>query len=528
MPAFFFDGEQAQSLINNSGQDGMKKAVEVLFGTRVIDEASESIRDYITKMSSKIGGKRSNDQQQIELDSKVQERDRAQAELVNKSKHQEELQARHRDLSNRRQGLLNEVRTRGGDRREEIETLHADRIKADNQLEIAVKQIDDVWLKMGVGLALSRYVGALRDRLAAEDAREKWEVVRDTTNRRIDEIVETAAPSPRESDDVLHALTDGNWQRLRSRIRSAIESIHNPPPIGCSESYRHGHAMGDARNRLLRLLDTVRGGNTHEIKRLARNVVDAREQLEEVRRREERNKDLPAELNTLHEQIKAVQDEIDETGRELGAVDKELSVLREQIGEFNVRIGQLQEAVAKARPQQRRLAVAERVRKVLDDLSERLQPITIRRLEDSISQHFTRIADSRYKNGRVSFAGKGTPTLAVPGRPDSLIEMMSGFERRAFGIAFSLALAEITRKRIPLVIDTPLGNADGQYRRRLLRALMDVDLDQVIILTHDAEVTGDLFEEIETKVKQTFLVEYDQRRQESIVRADSYFGGVGR
>ena len=39
MPAFFFDGEQAQTLINNSGQDGMKKAVEVLFGTKVVEEA---------------------------------------------------------------------------------------------------------------------------------------------------------------------------------------------------------------------------------------------------------------------------------------------------------------------------------------------------------------------------------------------------------------------------------------------------------------------------------------------------------
>ena len=55
-----------------------------------------------------------------------------------------------------------------------------------------------------------------------------------------------------------------------------------------------------------------------------------------------------------------------------------------------------------------------------------------------------------------------------PNHPEALIEMMSGFERRSFGIAFSLALAEITQKRIPLVIDTPLGNADKEYRRRLL------------------------------------------------------------
>ena len=67
------------------------------------------------------------------------------------------------------------------------------------------------------------------------------------------------------------------------------------------------------------------------------------------------------------------------------------------------------------------------------------------------------------------------------------------------------------------MIDTPLGNADQEYRRRLLKALTNVDLDQVIILTHDAEVNGPLFEEIEDQVKQTFLIEFDQERNESIV-----------
>lgn len=104
-----------------------------------------------------------------------------------------------------------------------------------------------------------------------------------------------------------------------------------------------------------------------------------------------------------------------------------------------------------------------------------------------------------------------------------LLEVNSGFERRAFGIAFTLALAEITRRRLPLVIDTPLGNADSEYRPRTLKALAEFDLDQIIILTHDKEVTPDLVEHIKGQISQKFLVEYQDAEQLSVVHPDRYF-----
>ena len=102
---------------------------------------------------------------------------------------------------------------------------------------------------------------------------------------------------------------------------------------------------------------------------------------------------------------------------------------------------------------------------------------------------------------------------------------MSGFEKRSFGIAFSLALAGITQRRVPLVIDTPLGNADSKYRPRALRALADFDIDQVIILTHDQEVTPQLSRHIERSINQTFLVELRSREEGSLVSANKYFEG---
>jgi len=95
---------------------------------------------------------------------------------------------------------------------------------------------------------------------------------------------------------------------------------------------------------------------------------------------------------------------------------------------------------------------------------------------------------------------------------------------RSFRITPPLALAEITRRRIPLVIDTPLGNADSEYRPRTLHALKSVDLDQIIILTHDEEVTPVLAETIKGAISQTFLVEFQGRATGSVVQPDTYFG----
>jgi len=257
-------------------------------------------------------------------------------------------------------------------------------------------------------------------------------------------------------------------------------------------------------------------------------LADARQQVEDAQWRRDRIGNLPEEVEKLSGQLAELGEQISDTSRQLGGAENEVKKRRAELQDVSAEVGRLQEMLAKLGPEQKRIAVAERMRTVLSSLNEQLRPITVKRLQDSVTSHFVRIADRRYQGGEIIFPENGSPILRRPNHPDALIEMMSGFERRAFGISFSLALAEITQKRIPLVIDTPLGNADQEYRRRLLKALINVDLDQVIILTHDAEVAGPLFEEIEDEVKQTFLVEFDRDLHESIITPDAYFEGVGR
>jgi DNA sulfur modification protein DndD len=141
----------------------------------------------------------------------------------------------------------------------------------------------------------------------------------------------------------------------------------------------------------------------------------------------------------------------------------------------------------------------------------------------SLSLIFPRVADAKFPRGKIRLPSGEAPEIEMDDGSAVLLETISGFEKRSFSIAFSLALAEITRRRLPLVIDTPLGNADSKYRPRTLKALTDFDLDQVIILTHDEEVTPDLVDNIRGSVLQTFLVEYQGKEKGSIVTPNAYF-----
>ena len=528
MPAFFFDGEQAQTLINNSGQDGMKKAVEVLFGTKVIEESLDHVKQFIQLSHSKLGGKRNADSQQLQLNEKLEQRETLESELA-------ELEGRIRDSEKQREKLESEQRRAteslaklGGERKADLVQAHADIERAEVERRTAEKGLTDSAKKLGLALAVTRLAPAIANRLQAEELRERWENLRDGTVNRSGEVLLLALPEPPESDELLGNLSSKVRDKVRDRFRKAIEHIYNPPPNGCASEYVLGHVKGEARRKLLDALEASQSHGVLDIRARAKRLMDAKQLHDDAVWRRDRIGNLPDDVEKLSEQLSDLSEQISEASRQIGAAENEVKKKRSELQDVSAEIGRLQEVLAKLGPEQKRIAVAERVRTVLASLNDQLRPITLERLEKSVTSHFIRIADRRYQGGKIIFPDAGTPILRRTNLPDALIEMMSGFERRAFGIAFSLALAEITQKRIPLVIDTPLGNADQEYRKRLLKALTNVDLDQIIILTHDAEVNGSLFEEIEGQVKQTFLVEYDQDAHESLVQPDAYFEGVGR
>lgn len=526
MPAFIFDGEQAQTLINTAGNGGIKKSVEVLFGTKVLEEVGERIRQYITQSRNRIGGKRDVSEKQRELDEKLAERDHLKSEITATKRQVTRAAQRHAELEGERQALNEKLVRLGGATQEKISELQAQCLRAEQEVVAAEEALLEQALRMGPALAVSRLLLSMLNRLKAEEIREGWEGLQAGTLSRADDVLRVAMPEPPEADELLGHLAAEIRQRVKERFRRALAQIYQPPPDGCATEYRFGHVTGEARQRLVASLGRVGNTTCSGVQETARRLAQAKEHKLDLDARRDRFANLPAEVQQMADRLKEIDAEISECTRQLGGFERELRAKQGALDSLNAAIGQLQEKLASLGPDQTRIAVAERVSNAVSSVCEQLRPLSLRQMEQYITNHFTSIADRRFRKGRIEFNGDSSPLLRVPGEPDHFIEVMSGFERRSFGIAFSLALAELTRRRIPLVIDTPMGNADTEYRPRLLTALTEVDMDQIIVLTHDAEMTPDLLEVVRSQLQQTFLVEYDQNLRESVVRDDTFFGGA--
>lgn len=523
-PAFFFDGEQAQKLIENMGESGIKKAVEVMFGTKVIGELAETINAYLVKSRQNAGGKKKSSDRQLEVDEKIRQRDELNQRIGKLQADHVKLEREKDEKDRERDNLQEELARLGGAGNTDAAKLQAEYVAAERDETEAVKELTGAVRSLGIALAMSRLAPSIVNRLKAEASLESWEGLKRGTVENKDKVVAVALPEPPENDPLLGFLSADVRQKVRDRFVDALERIYNPQPTDCAKEYLLGHVKGEARSKVLLNLSQVQAAGSAGAKDAARRLRVAREALEDAKAKAERLNSLPQATKDIRGQLDVLNTQNQEISRKLGSLENEIRKLKADLHTLNEDIGRIQEELARLGPEQKRIAVAERVSRALEDLQEKLKPTTTARLEEYVTKHFLAIADRRFRSGKIRLPMGGAPEIEMEDGSRALLEMFSGFEKRSFGIAFSLALAEITRRRIPLVIDTPLGNADSEYRPRTLQALKNFDLDQVIILTHDEEVTPKLAETIKSATLQTFLVNFEGKAKGSVVQPDSYFG----
>jgi DNA sulfur modification protein DndD len=522
-PAFFFDGEQAQKLIENMGEVGLKKAVEVMFGTKVLGELSETMSQYLIRCRSTTGGKKKSSERQTEFDTKVKERDELNQRIARLQGDHIKLEREKDEKESQRTQLQEDLARMGGAAGADAAKLQGEYTRLEKEQNESEKALGEIVRSMGFALGISRLAPAIVNRLKAEQLREVWENLRRGTIENKEKVLSVALPEPPEADPLLGNIAPDVRMKVRTRFLNALESIYNPPAPDCAKEYLLGHVKGEARAKVLLQLAQAQASGSGRIVQSAKRVREARENLDEIKGKIERFQHLPQTTKDIREQLDKLNIENQDISRKLGLLEAEIRKFKSDLHTINEEIGRIQEELARLGPEQKRIAVAERVGRALDDLMEQLKPTTTARLEQYVTKYFRKIADTRFATGMIRLPVGMPPEIELENGQRLALEAFSGFEKRSFGIAFSLALAEITKRRIPLVIDTPLGNADSEYRPRTLKTLAEFDLDQVIVLTHDEEVTSRLMEHIESSIRQTFLVEFQGSEKGSIVHPNQYF-----
>ena len=105
---------------------------------------------------------------------------------------------------------------------------------------------------------------------------------------------------------------------------------------------------------------------------------------------------------------------------------------------------------------------------------------------------------------------------------NNIVSRMSAGESEIFALSLLQALGEVSSRKLPVVIDTPLGRLDYSHRKSIVSNYFHNVSEQVFILSTDTEIDQSLYSELEPFISQTFLIKSNKDKSSSVF-PDKYF-----
>ena len=100
---------------------------------------------------------------------------------------------------------------------------------------------------------------------------------------------------------------------------------------------------------------------------------------------------------------------------------------------------------------------------------------------------------------------------------------LSAGEKQLMVISLLWALAMCSKKKLPVIIDTPLSRLDSSHRQALIKTYFPKASDQTIILSTDSEINETYYGLMKKNLGDEFTLKYnDETKNTTIERG--YFG----
>ena len=527
MPCFFFDGEQAQARVEAAGGRALLGAVKTLYGTGLLDELRHSLKTYYDNenaaLRKEVGNIREDELvlKRAELEKlKLQCEDIA-LKLGNKRSEREALDKEY-------QRITQEITQLVGDSQADI-THYSDSIRAlQSEISRLRQKLSQGVSSASLPLALARHSSIVSQTLKSEHIRDEWLNLKAAAEGKAQDIVRKVLLDDGSADDIAPPLVPIQRDCIKARLEKALEALWSPPPQGCADDYQFVFLKESDRVAVLSKLGRISTQALPDLSQTVSDLSHATMQLREAQRKYDDIRDIEPKLKSLKGAIDIARERSTVVASEINSLENQERECSRQVKDLRGAIGQMEKRQIAADPVLQKLEVVYKVIEVLDEASEKLVPLCKDALEARCTHHFTQMVSGEFENFKVRFDEDAEPYIFTQ---DQIvyISSLSGAQKRAFGLAFTLAVADVSKRDAPIIIDTPVGNMDSEYRARVLDYVSRAARSQVIILSHDEEVSADYKNKLMPYILKTFLLSFKKISEgcgETAVIEDAYFGDV--
>lgn len=496
---FLFDGEHAAVWAERDAAQQIKEGIAGLLGLSWLRRLSDDLRDYANNRRKEMP--RSSETDLVALRNTIAA---LEAELAHKRKRLTEIETVLADRESRRSELVRDLSAYGPGTQAQLQELI-------QQQKDSEKLFDGAWAELEkiatsdlplalVGTALRRRVV---DRLASESLHERWRAGRETGQSRIALVVEAVEA---DLSTTSPQLDPEQRRAVREAVIGALDRLWYPPPEGAASDVRHQHAAGSMAERVRDRLERAETVTRNHIERILTNMARATARIRELKRAVDEVQLLGPEIERRREILHRLNTEIEGLNRERGELS---AFIRSKEPEYRQMLGdraRLTVMLSESEPALRRSARAEQVAQMLDELLTEAWPIHRRVIAEAMTDGIRAMAHRNDYLHHVEITDDFAVKLCTKEGRDLREFDLSAGEKQIFTQALFRAVAEVSRRHFPVMIDTPLGRLDEHHRVNILKYLTARD-GQVILLSTNTEVVGPYLEAIRSRIAKFYRLE---------------------
>ncbi|WP_085320085.1 DNA sulfur modification protein DndD [Vibrio harveyi] len=500
---FFFDGEKIAELAEDESGTVLKTAVRRLLGLDVIAKLKSDLNIFLKKQGSSALSQ-SLKEQMDSLDEKRishernAEKLRGEADIV-----AAQIELVSRDILS----LENKLSQNGGawaktreDEQQKVDSLLKEKVELEKQIRMEmetslpfalapnamssllglIKQEQSVKQKQNFGHELDSFLETLRAKLSfnlSSSAPAALEAITDSLEEHLGDVHNKEVLldiSDRQANTIDYQLSNlsresfSRFDEARVRLQKVEEEIDNAS---------NNIARAPEQEQVQELFADVRALD----KKKEKLIIEYHALLEEAKRELRQALETARQIQKLHDKNK------DQSNKDQSISNAQNSIL------------------------------------LLEKFGEQLTKARVNQLENEFVQSYKKLArkEDLQLSASINPASFDVELVDEHGIKINRKAMSAG-EKQIYAISILEALGRTSGRKLPIIIDTPLGRLDSHHRDKLVENYFPTASHQVVILSTDTEIDRNYTSLIQDDIARTYEICFDGTTKSSTLK-EGYF-----
>ena len=221
----------------------------------------------------------------------------------------------------------------------------------------------------------------------------------------------------------------------------------------------------------------------------------------ELERAKKEIEDLKRQIFECEENIKSGKNKFENLQADINNSEMQIKNLKEQMGQDN-RI-------------KRQLAIIKELKEIIKQYKEKRIERVTKQLKDKIFENYKRLLPNdnvmgvEIENFAVYLKNSDGENIAIANQ--------SAGQKQIVAISIFWALSELSDRKLPLVIDTPLARMDMKNRESIIENYYFNASNQVIVLPHSGEFGEKEYSVAKNKVAELYKIKNDNTREHASI-----------